>query len=81
MKKNFKEYVGQCQYHYGETVWDLRLVQLTHNGKEWQYPIAVCGSCRQYLLGYFRYTKGGSNIYNAKGILRGGEPIYIRGKK
>jgi hypothetical protein len=82
MKDNFKELVGECQYHYGEIAWDLRLVQLTHNNKEWQYPIAICGSCRKYLRGRFRYTKGEQSIYGAKGLLRdSGNRTFDRRKK
>lgn len=51
-----KEYSGQCGYHWGKPIDGLMIVQLTHNGKEWQQPIAVCAKCRKHLIGYFRHS-------------------------
>jgi hypothetical protein len=56
-KRKFKEYFGQCSYHWGQSMFGLRAVQLTHDGKEWQHAIAVCSSCRNHLKGHFRYAK------------------------
>lgn len=51
-----KEYFGQCGYHYGQATKGLRIVQLTHNNREWQSPLAACANCLRYLKGHFRYA-------------------------
>jgi hypothetical protein len=50
-----KEYFGQCGWHYGKQTDGIRIVELTHNGKEWQSAIAICSNCRGHLRGFFRY--------------------------
>ena len=50
-----KLYVGQCAYHRGKMVEDLRIVQLNNNGG-WDRPEAICGDCRKALKGVFRYA-------------------------
>jgi len=56
--KTSLERTGRCSYHLGGTETDLRAVRLTPDGgKEWQEVTLICGLCRKYLKGYFRYAK------------------------
>lgn len=50
---NTKTYKGQCRYCLCDTE-DLKVVQLSHDTREWQYPTLVCGFCRETLRGLWR---------------------------
>jgi hypothetical protein len=50
--------MDQCGYCYKPNDGTLKTVQLRSSPKEkWQPPILACKSCREYLLGSFRYYK------------------------
>jgi len=55
-----KAELRQCGYHWGPEVDGCRVVQLRgyYGGRiDWDSPMWVCPSCREYLRGLFRYVK------------------------
>jgi len=57
-KTTKKQFTGQCNYCF-KGADDLRKVRLRASSKEgWQlYTHYICGSCREYLIGNFKYEE------------------------